>query len=136
MNFLDVSILAIIISAILNAIVGGLWYSPVLFGKTWMKAMDIKEENFDKSGANTGYALSFIGSIITAYTLSVIINSLDVVTLGGGALIGFLAGFGIAAMREVAPTFFESRKFILYVISASYHIVALTLMGMIITAFS
>jgi len=36
----------------------------------------------------------------------------------------------------ISPTFFESRNLTLYAISAGYHIVALTIMGIILAAFA
>jgi len=62
-------------------------------------------------------------------------NKLIALTNGGGALIGFLAGAGIASARELSPTFFEGRKYTLFFISAGYHIVSLTVMGAIIAFF-
>lgn len=136
MNFTDVSILAIILSVISNMIIGALWYSPVLFANAWMKGMGKKKEDFDAKGANVGYMLTTVAGLVTAYILSVFIHSMDDTSIGQGALIGFLAGFGIASMRELAPTFFESRKLVLYFISAGYHIVSLTVMGLIIAALN
>ncbi|WP_163098997.1 DUF1761 domain-containing protein [Peribacillus alkalitolerans] len=136
MNFTDVSFLAILLAAISNSIIGALWYSPLLFSNIWMKGMGKRKEDFDAKGANVGYMLTMIASLVTAYALSLFILSFDDVTIGGGALIGFLAGLGIASMRELAPTFFEGRKLVLYFISAGYHIVALTMMGIIIALFA
>ncbi|OZM57335.1 hypothetical protein CIB95_07690 [Lottiidibacillus patelloidae] len=131
----EISILAIILAVISNGVIGALWYSPLLFGNRWISAMGKKKEDFDKSGANIGYMLTMIAAIITALTLTFFINMMEVVTIGGGALIGFLAGLGIAAMRELSPTFFEGRNITLYLISISYHIFSLTVMGMIIAYF-
>jgi hypothetical protein len=130
-----ISILAIVLSVIANGVIGALWYSPLLFGNRWIKAMGKNREDFDKSGANIGYMLTMIAAIITALTLTVLINLLDNVTVSSGALIGLLTGLGIAAMRELSPTFFEGRNITLYFISISYHIVSLTIMGMIIAFF-
>jgi hypothetical protein len=131
----EISILAILLAVVANGVIGALWYSPLLFGNHWIKSMGKKKEDFDKSGANIGYMLTMIAAIITALTLTFLINLLDVVTVSSGALIGFLTGLGIAAMRELSPTFFEGRKMSLYFISISYHIVSLTVMGIIIAIF-
>ena len=136
MNFTDVSILAILIAGISNTIIGALWYSPLLFANSWMKGMGKKKEELDMKGANLGYLLNILASFITAYVLSVFINAIENVTVVEGALVGFLAGLGIAVCREISPTFFEGRKRILFLISAGYHIVALTVMGIIIAAFN
>jgi Protein of unknown function (DUF1761) len=136
MSFTDVSILAIILSGISNTIIGALWYSPLLFSNIWLKGMGKKKEELDMKGANLGYLLNILASFISAYVLSIFINAIENVTIFEGALVGFLAGFGIAVCREISPTFFEGRRRILFFISAGYHMVALTVMGIIIAAFS
>ena len=135
MSFSDISILAIIIAVVANMVIGTLWYSPVLFSNIWLKALGKKMEDMDPKGANVGYALTTIGGIFTAIVLSLFIHLLDIVTILDGALIGFLIGL-VAAFRELSPTFFEHRKYTLFFISAGYHIVSLTIMGIIIAAFA
>ncbi len=136
MNFLDVSMIAIILSVVANTVIGMLWYSPLFFGKKWLAAIGKTMEELNKSGANIGYAITMIAALITAYVLSLLIQLFDTPSLADGALIGILAGLGVASMRELSPTFFEGRNFTLYFISAGYHIVSLTVMGIIIAAFS
>jgi hypothetical protein len=135
LDFSNISILAIIIAAVANGVIGALWYSPLLFGKRWISLMGKNKEDFDKSGANLGYFLTMVAAFITAFTLTLLISMLDVITIANGAFVGFLAGLGIAAMREMSPTFFEGRKIQLYIISGAYHVVSLTVMGIIIAFF-
>ena len=135
MNFTDVSILAIILAVVANMVIGALWYSPILFANIWVKALGKKMEDINPKGANIGYALTTLGGIFTAFVLSLLIHLLDTVTILDGAIIGFLVGL-VAAFRELSPTFFESRKYMLFFISAGYHIVSLTIMGIIIALFA
>ena len=135
MDFSQISILAILLAAIANTVIGALWYSPLLFAKVWMKNLGKTEEELHKSSANVGYVLTILAALLSAFVLSLFISSLHTVTIGSGALIGFLSGLGIAAARELSPTFFEGRKLNLFFISAGYHIVSLTAMGMIIACF-
>ncbi|NYF23913.1 DUF1761 domain-containing protein [Sporosarcina sp. JAI121] len=135
MDLSQISILAIILAVVANMIIGALWYSPLLFANIWMKSLGKTPEELHTSNANIGYGLTTLAGIITAIILSLVISMLDSVTIGGGALIGFLAGAGIASARELSPTFFEGRKYTLFFISAGYHIVSLTAMGMIIACF-
>lgn len=135
MDFTNVSILAIILAVIANMFIGALWYSPVLFSNLWLNAMGKKMEEIDPKGAYVGYGLTTLGGVFTAVVLSLLINLLDTVTILDGALFGFLLGL-IAAFRELSPTFFESRNYTLFFISAGYHITALTIMGTIIAAFA
>ena len=116
-------------------IIGALWYSPLLFSNIWMKTLGKTHEELTASNPNIGYGLTTLAGIITAIILSLFISMLGTVTVGGGALIGFLAGAGIASARELSPTFFEGRKYTLFLISAGYHTVSLTVMGMILAFF-
>jgi hypothetical protein len=134
-NLLEVNFIALILVVVANTVIGALWYSPLLFGKIWIKAANLDLENFDKDGAKIGYMLTMVAALVTGYVLTLLIQLLETPTIFSGAIIGFLAGTGIAAARELSPTFFESRNMTLYYISAGYHIVALTVMGMIIAAF-
>ncbi|MFK4998870.1 DUF1761 domain-containing protein [Bacillus sp. N9] len=132
MDFSQVSILAIVLAVIANTIIGALWYSPILFANVWLKSLGKTEDELNKSSANIGYALTMAAAVISAIVLSLFISMMNNITIGGGALIGLLAGLGIASAREISPTFFEGRNMTLFFISASYHIVSLTIMGMII----
>jgi len=136
MDFSQISILAIVLAVIANMIIGALWYSPILFAKVWLKSLGKSMEELQESSANIGYAYTTIAGIISAIVLSLFISMLDTVTIGEGALIGFLAGAGIASARELSPTFFEGRKYTLFFISTGYHIVSLTVMGIIIAFFA
>jgi len=135
MDISHISILAIILAVVANMIIGALWYSPLLFANIWMKSLGKTHEELTASNPNIGYGLTTLAGISTAIILSLFISMLETVTVGGGALIGFLAGAGIASARELSPTFFEGRKYTLFLISAGYHTVSLTVMGMILAFF-
>ena len=47
---MDISTLnwfAIIIATLSNFLIGGLWYSPIFFGKAWMQENNLKERQRD-----------------------------------------------------------------------------------------
>lgn len=136
MHLFEIHILGIILAVIANTVIGAMWYSPLLFANIWLKSLGKSREEMNTSSANTGYVLTMIAAVVSAIVLSYFISLVESISIGDGALIGFLAGFGIAAARELSPTFFETRKFTLFVISAGYHIVALTVMGMILASFA
>jgi hypothetical protein len=43
MNFGSLNYLAVLVAAISTFVLGGLWYSPLLFGKAWMRANNFNE---------------------------------------------------------------------------------------------
>ncbi|WNB90844.1 DUF1761 domain-containing protein [Bacillus sp. NEB1478] len=135
MDFTSMNIWAILLCVAANGILGALWYSPVLFANQWVAARGLKMEEINRNGMGSSYAFMMIGALISAISLSLILSSFENMTIGTGAFTGFLCGFGIASMRELAPTMFEDRSKKLFFISAGYHTVSLTLMGIIIAAF-
>jgi hypothetical protein len=135
MDFSAISIWAVLLCVIANGVLGALWYSPVLFANQWMAARGVRKEDISRNNMGPSYAFMMIGALITAISLSLIMSSFENVTITVGAFTGFVCGFGIAAMRELAPTMFEERSKKLFFISSGYHIVSLTLMGIIIAGF-
>ncbi len=89
MNVSEISMIAIILSAVVNSVLGALWYSPVLFANSWMKAVGKTREEISSGSANLGYALTILASIVTAFTLSLFIHLFNDITIGKGALVGF-----------------------------------------------
>jgi hypothetical protein len=121
------AILAATISAFL---VGGLWYSPLMFGKLWKKANHF---GTDEPPAATGriFALSFVLSLIMAVNLAMFLND-PKTTLAWGATAGFLAGFGWVAMGLGIVSLFERRSWTYVIVNGGYLTVALVLMGAIL----
>ena len=58
---------AVLIAGISSFVVGGIWYSPGLFGKAWMKENNFTEEQI-KNGGNKGkiFGATLIFSLVMA----------------------------------------------------------------------
>ena len=59
----DVSWVAVIVVAIISFVIGMLWYSPLLFGKQWMKLSDIgdkKMKEMKKKGMERQWSLHLL----------------------------------------------------------------------------
>lgn len=121
---------AIIVSALSTFLIGGLWYSPALFGKMWMIENGFTEEDMKKGNMAKIFGLAFVLALVAAINLAMFLG--PDVTTGMGAFYGFLAGFGWVAMFVGTHYLFERKSFRLFLINAGYSIVALTVMGVII----
>lgn len=134
MDFSTLNWLAIIVAAISAFVVGALWYSPVLFGKAWMRANNFTEESM--KGANMGkiFGFAFLWILIMSINLAMFLNDPST-TAAWGATAGFLAGFGWAATGIFVVSLFERRSTAYMLINGGYLAVALTLMGFILGAW-
>lgn len=124
---------AILVSALSTFLIGGLWYSPAVFGKAWMRENGFTEEELKKGNMAKIFGLTFVLALIAAINLAMFLG--PDVNIGMGAFYGFLAGFGWVAMFIGTHYLFERKSFKLFLINAGYSVVALTVMGVIIGAW-
>lgn len=129
----QLNIWAVLVAALSTFLIGGFWYSPAAFGKVWMRENGFTEESLKKSNMIKIFGLSFVLALIAAVNLAMFMGPEDKIEMG--ALWGFLAGFGWVATFVGTHYLFERKSFTLFLINAGYSIVALTVMGVIITAW-
>jgi hypothetical protein len=131
---MELNYLAILLSALSTFLIGGLWYSPALFGKAWMKENGFKEEDMKDANMVKIFGLAFVLALISAINLAMFMGPEKDVTMG--AAYGFAAGFGWVATFVGTHYLFERKSFKLFLINAGYSVVALTVMGVIIVAMN
>ncbi len=134
---MDISTLnwvAIIVAALSNFLVGGLWYSQLLFGKLWMKENNFTEDELRKGNMPKIFGLTFVFSFIMAFNLAMYLNDAGTTT-SWGAIAGFLAGSGWVAMSIFVIGQFERKSTKYMLIHAGYVTVSFILMGLIIGAW-
>lgn len=121
--------LAIVAAAASSFVIGGLWYGP-LFGKAWMRASGMTEEKAAQGRMGMIFGLSFVLELVAAVVLAMFI--------GAEASIGFAVAAGASVgLFWVAPAFgvvylFEQRPLAQWALNAGYHVVAFTVMGVIL----
>ena len=132
-----VNYLTVLVAAVLNMVLGAFWYSPALFGKSWMALTGFKPEDAQKrmAGARQAYAVSFIASFLTAYALARIIWYAQAHSVLAGAAIGLLTWLGFVATTHGTNYLFEGRPSRLYGINTGYHLVALIVMGALLAVW-
>ena len=123
--------LAVIVAAVSMFLVGGLWYSPILFGKTWQRANGFSDEDLNRFNKVRSFGGSLILALVMAANLGVFLAHPGT-TLRWGIIAGLLAGVGWVATAIAMTALFEGRPWSYIVVNAGYHIVAFALMGAIL----
>jgi len=133
MNLQTLNLWAILAASVSAFVLGGLWYSSLMFGALWKKANGFAA---DQPPAATGkvFAISFVLSLVMAFNLAMFLND-PKTTLAWGATAGFLAGFGWIAMGMGVVSLFERRPWTYVIVNGGYLTVALALMGAILGAW-
>src|SRR3990170_4401148 len=127
------NIWAVLVAALSTFLIGGLWYSPVVFGKVWMRENGFTEQTLQTGNMARIFGLAFFLALIAAINLAMFLGPENRPVMG--ALWGFAAGFGWVATFIGTHYLFERKSFTLFLINAGYSIVALTVMGVILAAW-
>ena len=118
-----------VLAATLSAfILGGLWYSPLLFGAAWQKANAFTAADLARQNRARIFGVSFILFLVMAINLAMFLDA-DTTTLSWGATAGFLAGFGWVALAFGVVGLFESRPWRYIAVNGGYMVVAFVVMG-------
>lgn len=131
MPMVHVNFFAVIAAAVINFIIGAIWYSPGVFGSTWMSLMGKRPEDM-RSGAGQAYAGVFVTALILAYVLARFISLAGAHTIGDGAQIGFWVWIGFVATTSVADVLFGGKPPKLWSINNGYQLVSLVIIGAVL----
>lgn len=126
--------LAVLAAAVSTFVLGGLWYSPVLFGRAWMSVNNLSEADLAKSNMARIFGLSFFFALIMAANLAAFLAE-PKTTAAWGATAGFLAGFGWVALGIATIALFERRCWKYALINGGYMTVSFVIMGLILGAW-
>ncbi|HSL47258.1 MAG TPA: DUF1761 domain-containing protein [Anaerolineales bacterium] len=131
MENLYINHLAVFVCAILNLVLGALWYSPMLFYKAWLRETNLSEEQLANTNAAKTYGLAFLFALAISYNLAFFLGD-DQTTPAWGATAGFLAGFGWATLIFAIIALFERRSWSYILINGGYITVYFTIIGFIL----
>lgn len=138
MDLSNINFWAVLVATLSTFVVGWIWYGP-LFGKMWMKALGISEEDLEKDSMGKTFGLAFIFELIMAFNLAMFLTgspeAAESMTAGTGAFYGFLAGFGWIFFALAVNSLFEQKSWTYTFINGGYWVVTFTVMGLIIGAW-
>jgi hypothetical protein len=130
MDMSTINWLAVLVAGISAFVLGGIWYSPALFGKAWMTENKMTVDDVKKGNAAKIYGWAFILSLVMAVNLAMFLASPEIdltMSIVYGALTGLWIFCGVAIIA-----LFEHKTARYIFINGGYMLVALTLMGAII----
>jgi hypothetical protein len=124
------NIWAVLTAAASSFALGGLWYSPALFGKLWTRENGGPgQDGHPGKVFGVAFAFSLVAAACFAWWLG------PAPELARAIQNGALAGFGFAATSFGINYQFAQRSFTLWLIDAGYHTAQFTLFGAILGAW-
>jgi hypothetical protein len=130
--FAQISWLAVFGATIVAFMLGGLWFSPMMFANKWMAALGKNKEDMGKPGP--GLALTFVTTFVMALSLALVMGRMLPMSTIGAIRFGLVVGVGIVATGMASDYTFTGWPKTIFWIQASYHVVMLVVMSVIINA--
>ena len=131
MDTAQLHILPVFVATFAAFTIGGLWYSPLLFAKAWMRTNNFTEADLGKGSQVKILSIAFVLTLLMAFNLAAFLANPGTTTKFGAAA-GFAAGFGWVALGFGVVALFERRSFKYVLINGGYMTVAFVVMGAII----
>jgi len=134
MDFSTINYFAVLAAAVSTFVLGGLWYSPVLFGKAWMRANNFTDADVQTFSKARMFGWSIVLSLVMAINLAMFLGGAGT-NATWGMTAGALAGLGWVAMAIAIIALFENKSWAYIAINGGYMTVAFTIMGLILGAW-
>lgn len=130
--------LPILGAGIAATLLGWLWYSPALFGRYWMRMVNVTPEMAERGKRRMPfYALiALVASMLVAWVMWYVGILLGVYDTLGAIELGFWCWFGFTAPPMLGMVLWEHKPFRYYLIVAGYWLVAFILMALILVGAS
>lgn len=130
-SFAKVNIWAVILAGVAYLIIGSLWYSPLLFGKQWIKLNGFTDEDFKGSKPMWVILLgAFLSAAISSFVISMILGPNSNAPFG--AIVGACIALFWITMSKVPCVLFENQPVKLFLLHAGFDLVTYMAMGTIV----
>ena len=126
--------IAVFVCALVGFLLGGLWYSPLLFGKAWQSSNGFSDEDLKRAKPAIIFPVAFLLSLLMSYNLAFFLSDAQT-DWKWGVTAGFLTGFGWCACIFTVIALFEMRPVKYILVNGGYIVIYFTLIGLILGAW-
>lgn len=131
MENIQINHIAVFVCAVMSLFIGAIWWSPLLFAKSWQQENGLSDEQLAKANPVKNFGLSFVLAWIMSYNLAFFLGTPDT-TWQWGLAAGLLTGVGWVAAMFIVIALFEMRSVKYIAINVGYIIVYFAVIGLIL----
>lgn len=124
----SINYIAVLAAAIVNMLVGYIWYMPKVFGNAWMQLVGMTEEKA-KQGSAKALSGMFVVALISNYVLAHFVDYAQASTFVEGMQVGFWAWLGFVGAVTFTMVAFDRRPFKWFLITNGYQLLILVVNG-------
>lgn len=136
MDTVEINVWAVLAAALINMVVGTVWYMPNVLGKQWAKFSGKKLEDMGGRNPSMAYTVTALGAVVQSYILALLVDYAAAGTALEGAAVGLLGWLGFTAAATVSDTVFAGRSWKLWQITNGYYLVVLLINGALLAVWT
>ncbi len=122
--------IAVLVCAVMSLVIGGVWWSPVLFAKAWQQEVGLSDEQLKQMNPVKVFGLTFVLAYLASYNLAFFLGAPGT-NWQWGIAAGLLAAFWAIAMYVII-SLFEQRSLKHILINCGYITVYFAVIGSIL----
>jgi len=129
---------AVIVATLVHFFLGGLWYSPLLFGNKFLQFINWSPQKIQQMESESHakeLVIAFVMSLILVYILAHFVQYTKATNVMGGIQTAFWLWLGFVVTTHVPTVIFEGRSFGLFLINVGYQFVGCALAGVILAVW-
>ena len=129
---------AVLVAALVHYILGGLWYSPLLFGNKFVQIINWppdKLAEIERQSHVKELAIALVTSLVLVYILAHFVQYTKARTAMAGIQTAFWLWLGFIVTTQLATVIFEQRPLGLYLLNIGYQLVGCALAGAILAVW-
>jgi hypothetical protein len=135
MQQFPINYLALLVAALARFLFGWLWYSPLLFGKTWMSLTNCNPDEM-KRRMPVVAPVDLISNFIMAFVLVHAVHYAGATKAGLGAAVAFFNWLGFIATVLLMLNLYEKRPAKLWWINNGFQLISLLIMGAMVAVWA
>ncbi len=129
---------AVLVAGIISMIIGGFWYSPAGFGKTWVKLSGMTNKQLShakKKGMAWSYVFAFVAALLTNWVFAQVLTLSGATSVSIGMLVGFSLWLGFIATTLLSSLLWEQKPLRLYLINAGHYLLVFLINGALLSVW-
>jgi hypothetical protein len=134
MENIHINHLAVFVCALMSLVLGAIWWSPILFAKSWQRENGLTDEQLAKANPLKNFGLAFLLAYIISYNLAFFLGTPGT-DWKWGVIAGLLAGVGWVVTTFIIIALFEMRSLKYILINCGYITVYFAVIGFILGAW-
>ncbi len=141
MDFSAINWLAVAVAAVAFFALGAVWYGPI-FGKAWQKHVGLSDDEMKNANMGKLFGSAFIFALIISVGMALFFFGFAAepgceveMTIDMGAMYGLMTGIFFLFPTIGMNYLFARKSTTLILIDSGYHIIAYTIVGVILAAW-